>query len=142
MHVLVVPRAPFGPHPVEELPEAQRGYRVTTSVKAAMTAASPTRRHRRPVVRRSRQVVLLRLADRGSFDYVDRCALHYRHHEKNASADSRYMFNALIRVLHKHLGVTPLSARGLVFMDEEKPGFWEMYGYHIHGDPWTEERYS
>ncbi len=32
--------------------------------------------------------------------------------------------------------------RGLVFMDDEKPGFWEMYGYHIHGDPWTEERYS
>ena len=32
--------------------------------------------------------------------------------------------------------------RGLVFMEEEKPGFWEMYGYHIHGDPWTEERYS
>ena len=33
-------------------------------------------------------------------------------------------------------------ARGLVFMSEEKGGFWEMYGYHIHGDPWTEERYS
>jgi len=32
--------------------------------------------------------------------------------------------------------------RGMVFMDEEKPGFWEMYGYHIHGDPWREERYS
>jgi DMSO/TMAO reductase YedYZ molybdopterin-dependent catalytic subunit len=32
--------------------------------------------------------------------------------------------------------------RGLVFMSDEKPGFWEMYGYHIHGDPWTEERYS
>jgi DMSO/TMAO reductase YedYZ molybdopterin-dependent catalytic subunit len=32
--------------------------------------------------------------------------------------------------------------RGLVFMNEEKPGFWEMYGYHLHGDPWKEERYS
>jgi len=32
--------------------------------------------------------------------------------------------------------------RGLVFMDAEKAGFWENYGYHIHGDPWTEERYS
>lgn len=32
--------------------------------------------------------------------------------------------------------------RGLVLMDEERPGFWEMYGYHIHGDPWNEERYS
>ncbi|HLB23061.1 MAG TPA: sulfite oxidase-like oxidoreductase [Dehalococcoidia bacterium] len=32
--------------------------------------------------------------------------------------------------------------RGMVFMGDEKPGFWEMYGYHFHGDPWTEERYS
>jgi DMSO/TMAO reductase YedYZ molybdopterin-dependent catalytic subunit len=32
--------------------------------------------------------------------------------------------------------------RGMVFMPDEKPGFWEMYGYHIHGDPWAEERYS
>jgi len=32
--------------------------------------------------------------------------------------------------------------RGLVFLDEEKPGFWESYGYHIRGDPWKEERYS
>jgi DMSO/TMAO reductase YedYZ molybdopterin-dependent catalytic subunit len=32
--------------------------------------------------------------------------------------------------------------RGLVFMDADRAGFWEMYGYHIHGDPWKEERYS
>ena len=32
--------------------------------------------------------------------------------------------------------------RGIEFMAEEKPGFWEMYGYHIYGDPWKEERYT
>jgi DMSO/TMAO reductase YedYZ molybdopterin-dependent catalytic subunit len=32
--------------------------------------------------------------------------------------------------------------RGLEFMGGDKPGFWEMYGYHMHGDPWTEERFS
>lgn len=32
--------------------------------------------------------------------------------------------------------------RGLLFMAEEQPGFWEQYGYHIRGDPWKEERYS
>jgi DMSO/TMAO reductase YedYZ molybdopterin-dependent catalytic subunit len=31
---------------------------------------------------------------------------------------------------------------GLEFMEKEKPGFWESNGYHIHGDPWLEERYS
>ncbi len=32
--------------------------------------------------------------------------------------------------------------RGFQFIDQDKPGFWETYGYHIHGDPWKEERYS
>ncbi len=32
--------------------------------------------------------------------------------------------------------------RGLRFMDRNRPGFWEMYGYHMRGDPWKEERYS
>ena len=32
--------------------------------------------------------------------------------------------------------------RGLEFIDRNRPGFWETYGYHLHGDPWTEERYS
>ena len=32
--------------------------------------------------------------------------------------------------------------RGIEFLPAVRPGFWEMYGYHIHGDPWKEERYS
>ena len=32
--------------------------------------------------------------------------------------------------------------RAIELLPDERPGFWEMYGYHIHGDPWTEERYS
>ena len=31
---------------------------------------------------------------------------------------------------------------GLEFMAEDRPGFWEGYGYHNHGDPWLEERYG
>ena len=32
--------------------------------------------------------------------------------------------------------------RGIEFIPRDRPGFWETYGYHIHGDPWREERYS
>lgn len=32
--------------------------------------------------------------------------------------------------------------RGLEFIAEDKPGFWESYGYHMRGDPWQEERYD
>ncbi len=28
------------------------------------------------------------------------------------------------------------------FSDQDRPGFWEVRGYHNHGDPWDEERYS
>ncbi len=31
---------------------------------------------------------------------------------------------------------------GLEFMTEDRPGFWERYGYHNHGDPWKEERFG
>ena len=31
---------------------------------------------------------------------------------------------------------------GLEFMVQDWPGFWEQAGYHNHGDPWTEERFS
>jgi DMSO/TMAO reductase YedYZ molybdopterin-dependent catalytic subunit len=31
---------------------------------------------------------------------------------------------------------------GLRFMAKDEPGFWERAGYHMHGDPWREERYG
>lgn len=31
---------------------------------------------------------------------------------------------------------------GVEFTAEDRPGFWESHGYHNHGDPWKEERYS
>jgi DMSO/TMAO reductase YedYZ molybdopterin-dependent catalytic subunit len=31
---------------------------------------------------------------------------------------------------------------GLEFMERDRAGFWERNGYHMHGDPWAEERHS
>lgn len=31
---------------------------------------------------------------------------------------------------------------GLELLERNAPGFWERYGYHMHGDPWTEERFG
>jgi DMSO/TMAO reductase YedYZ molybdopterin-dependent catalytic subunit len=31
---------------------------------------------------------------------------------------------------------------GIEFIAKDEPGFWEKAGYHMHGDPWQEERYS
>ncbi len=32
--------------------------------------------------------------------------------------------------------------REIRFRAEDGPGYWERYGYHLRGDPWTEQRYS
>lgn len=32
--------------------------------------------------------------------------------------------------------------RGLEFMPVDRPGFWEMAGYHMNADVWEEERFS
>lgn len=32
--------------------------------------------------------------------------------------------------------------RRIEFVLTDQPGFWERRGYHNHGDPWAEERYS
>jgi DMSO/TMAO reductase YedYZ molybdopterin-dependent catalytic subunit len=31
---------------------------------------------------------------------------------------------------------------GIELMADDKAGFWERNGYHMNGDPWTEERFS
>jgi DMSO/TMAO reductase YedYZ molybdopterin-dependent catalytic subunit len=31
---------------------------------------------------------------------------------------------------------------GLEFLPQDRPGFWERNGYHMHGDPWKEERFD
>lgn len=31
---------------------------------------------------------------------------------------------------------------GLEFLPDDRAGFWERNGYHMHGDPWNEERFG
>jgi len=31
---------------------------------------------------------------------------------------------------------------GVELTDHDRPGFWEANGYHMHGDPWSEERFG
>lgn len=32
--------------------------------------------------------------------------------------------------------------RGIELIDFDRPGYWERGGYHMHGNPWTEERFG
>ncbi len=49
---------------------------------------------------------------------------------------------ARLLVPHLYLWKSAKWVRGLQLMNEDAPGFWETYGYHMYGDPWLEQRYS
>ena len=42
---------------------------------------------------------------------------------------------------HLYLWKSAKWVRSLRLMPGDEPGFWEQNGYHMHGDPWKEERY-
>lgn len=45
-------------------------------------------------------------------------------------------------VPHLYFWKSAKFVRGLEFSTSDKPGFWEVNGYHNYGDPFKEERYS
>jgi DMSO/TMAO reductase YedYZ molybdopterin-dependent catalytic subunit len=45
-------------------------------------------------------------------------------------------------VPHLYFWKSAKWVRGVEFLAEDRPGFWEGYGYHMRGDPWKEERYG
>ena len=59
-----------------------------------------------------------------------------------APLDAEHGGPARLLVPHLYFWKSAKWIRGLVMQKDDKPGFWEQYGYHLHGDPWREERYS
>jgi len=49
---------------------------------------------------------------------------------------------ARLLVPHLYFWKSAKWVRGLRLRQTDVPGFWEMYGYHMYGDPWREQRYA
>jgi DMSO/TMAO reductase YedYZ molybdopterin-dependent catalytic subunit len=49
---------------------------------------------------------------------------------------------ARLLVPHLYFWKSAKWVRGLELRDDDEPGFWETYGYHLYGDPWREQRYA
>jgi DMSO/TMAO reductase YedYZ molybdopterin-dependent catalytic subunit len=49
---------------------------------------------------------------------------------------------ARLLVPHLYFWKSAKWVRGIELRNEDEPGFWETYGYHLYGDPWREQRYS
>jgi DMSO/TMAO reductase YedYZ molybdopterin-dependent catalytic subunit len=66
--------------------------------------------------------------------------LAYKHDGKELTPTHGWPLRLVVP--HLYFWKSAKWVRGLQFIDSEEPGFWEMYGYHMRGDPWKEERYS
>jgi DMSO/TMAO reductase YedYZ molybdopterin-dependent catalytic subunit len=48
---------------------------------------------------------------------------------------------ARLLVPHLYFWKSAKWVRGLRLSEIDEPGFWEVNGYHLYGDPWREQRY-
>jgi DMSO/TMAO reductase YedYZ molybdopterin-dependent catalytic subunit len=63
-----------------------------------------------------------------------------RHNDQEISADHGGPVRLVVPRLYFWKSAKWIT--GIEFTDHDRPGFWESAGYHNHGDPWLEERYS
>ncbi len=63
-----------------------------------------------------------------------------KHNGKAISSDHGYPVRLVVPRLYFWKSAKWVT--GVEFTSDDRPGFWETRGYHNHGDPWTEERYS
>jgi DMSO/TMAO reductase YedYZ molybdopterin-dependent catalytic subunit len=74
--------------------------------------------------------------------FGDDCLFAMKHNEHDLDPDHGYPLRLVIPKLYAWKSAK--WVRGIEFMTEDRPGFWEEWehgGYHMRGDPWTEERH-
>jgi DMSO/TMAO reductase YedYZ molybdopterin-dependent catalytic subunit len=49
---------------------------------------------------------------------------------------------ARLIVPHLYFWKSAKWVSGITMLQQDEPGFWEEAGYHIYGDPWSEQRYQ
>jgi DMSO/TMAO reductase YedYZ molybdopterin-dependent catalytic subunit len=74
-------------------------------------------------------------------DFASAEALFATHRNgEQITAEHGYPLRLVVPQLYAWKG--PKWARGIEYMKQDRRGFWEERGYHNHGDPWQEQRYS
>ncbi len=64
----------------------------------------------------------------------------YKHDGEALTPEHGYPLRLVVP--HLYFWKSAKWIQGMEFLDRDRPGFWESYGYHMHGDPWTEERFG
>ncbi len=71
---------------------------------------------------------------------ADDCLLAYQHDGADLTPDHGWPLRGLVPRLY--LWKSAKWIRGIELRATDAPGFWEQNGYHMHGDPWREERFG
>ncbi len=71
---------------------------------------------------------------------ADDCILAYQWEGKDITPEHGWPLRGLVPRLY--LWKSAKWIRGIELRATDAPGFWEQNGYHMHGDPWTEERFG
>jgi DMSO/TMAO reductase YedYZ molybdopterin-dependent catalytic subunit len=70
------------------------------------------------------------------------CLFAWKHQGQDLELDHGYPLRLVVPRLYAWKSAK--WVRALELMDHDRPGFWESWangGYHMRGDPWTEERF-
>lgn len=86
----------------------------------------------------------------GDYDYtanlaltdLDRDDVLLAHSFENEPLTEKHGWPLRLVVPHLYFWKSVKWIRGIEFIDENQPGFWEQNGFHINGDPFKEERFS
>ena len=86
----------------------------------------------------------------GDYDYTTNLALSDLDREDVLLAHSldgepltaKHGYPLRFIVPHLYLWKSVKWVRGIEFIDDNQPGFWEQNGFHMNGDPFQEERFS
>lgn len=63
-------------------------------------------------------------------------------HRNGAPLSAEHGGPVRLLIPHLYFWKSAKWLKRLEFLAEDRPGFWEVRGYHNRGDPWNEERYS
>ncbi len=70
----------------------------------------------------------------------DNVLLATHHDGEPLSADHGHPLRLIIPHLYAWKSVK--WVRGIEFLEQDRPGFWEQNGYHMYGDPFKEQRFD
>jgi DMSO/TMAO reductase YedYZ molybdopterin-dependent catalytic subunit len=73
-------------------------------------------------------------------DLVERDAMVATRYE-GAPLQAEHGGPARLLVPHLYLWKSAKWVREIRLVDDDEPGFWESFGYHMYGDPWLEQRF-